>query len=350
MNKGLTPAPKRELVRAGTVRCRDSRLVRGLTLIEVLLYAVILTVILGIFTGILTISTKVQVVNNSNAEVSSQLNFTMQTIQRLVRESSAIIVKDQICEDYIHNPSYPQDSDDTGQNLRCLKLRMPTLANDPTYIWAGDPNCPDFIPTNPLPCANNPPASYFTGNGVVKIKEGNNSTVITTLKTTCLVNDAPGGGGENCLTFQKYKSYPGRDLVTVGLTLGGGNGVTRSISANISRVSAASFDYDLLPQSVGINIGSDALPWRDLYLDGIIKQPNNYNGGDRGFMMVANLVNSCTNVCASHGNICAAVALILGGNGSPVPQSYNSPEACNYIPPLASGLAGAVTCFCTAVP
>ncbi len=62
----------------------------GFTLIELLIYVTIFALVAGFFTSILLITLRVQGTQAGTVEVSSQLNFAMQTIQRNIRESSAI--------------------------------------------------------------------------------------------------------------------------------------------------------------------------------------------------------------------------------------------------------------------
>ena len=63
---------------------------RGFTLIELLIYVGIFSLAAGLFTGILVVVLRIQGQQTSAVEVGTQLNFVMQTLQRLVRESTAI--------------------------------------------------------------------------------------------------------------------------------------------------------------------------------------------------------------------------------------------------------------------
>ena len=63
---------------------------KGFTLIEILIYVAIFAVVSGFFVGILLITLRVQGTQSGLVEISSQLNFAMQTIQRHVREANSI--------------------------------------------------------------------------------------------------------------------------------------------------------------------------------------------------------------------------------------------------------------------
>ncbi len=61
---------------------------RGFTLIELLLYVAIFAMVSGMFTGILVIILRVEGQQSGLVEVSEQMNFAMNRIQSLVRESN----------------------------------------------------------------------------------------------------------------------------------------------------------------------------------------------------------------------------------------------------------------------
>jgi len=95
----------------------------GFTLIEVILYAAILAMLVGLFAGTITLTTRVQVHERASTELANQLNFTMQTIQRLIREASVVIVSDNLGSAC----ASASDADESLQGTalhRCLKLRL----------------------------------------------------------------------------------------------------------------------------------------------------------------------------------------------------------------------------------
>ncbi|MEE8131938.1 MAG: prepilin-type N-terminal cleavage/methylation domain-containing protein, partial [Candidatus Paceibacterota bacterium] len=66
---------------------------KGFSLVELLMYIAIVGAAAALMTGVLTNVLKVQTRESTSNEVSNQLNFVIQTIQRLVRESSLIDIE-----------------------------------------------------------------------------------------------------------------------------------------------------------------------------------------------------------------------------------------------------------------
>ncbi|EKD23892.1 MAG: cell wall surface anchor family protein [uncultured bacterium] len=180
---------------------------RGFSLLETLLYIAIFAIVGGSLFGILTNVVRVSTTQVSNDEVTSQLQFAMETVTRLVRESSAIEIA-------------------TTTATTTLKLRMANPLKDPTCI--------------------------SLSGGVLKLAEGpdafqaQNCTAATTnITTDNIVVDT---------AFFKRIEFPGgHDQVAVDLqfsNLGTGAGkISRALRSGISRVSAATFDSDLLPST-----------------------------------------------------------------------------------------------------
>ncbi|MEE8131935.1 MAG: prepilin-type N-terminal cleavage/methylation domain-containing protein, partial [Candidatus Paceibacterota bacterium] len=71
--------------------CKQSQ--KGFSLVELLMYIAIVGAAAALMTGVLTNVLKVQTRESTSNEVSNQLNFVIQTIQRLVRESSLIDIE-----------------------------------------------------------------------------------------------------------------------------------------------------------------------------------------------------------------------------------------------------------------
>ena len=195
-----------------------NNLVRGFTLVEVLLYVGIFALVSGFFIGILTVVTRVQSSQTALLEVNTQLNFVLQTIQRHVRDSS-------------HIEAQPGATENT------IKLRTKDLTKDPTYIG-------------------------LSGTAI-EIKEGSGaSSTITT--SDVAVND---------LQFVKYVSYPGHDSVQIDIsmtynTLNPQQQVSKTLRSAIARVSAATFDSSLIPGSNSYDVGQAGSRWRDGYFSG----------------------------------------------------------------------------------
>lgn len=104
---------------------------KGFTLLELLIYVGIFAIVAGTFVGILTITLRVQGTQIGVVEISNQLNFAIQTIQRYIRESSTI------------------DSPVVGQTLTTLSLD--TGAVTISLITSG--NCGTTPVTNAI-CVN----------------------------------------------------------------------------------------------------------------------------------------------------------------------------------------------------
>ena len=193
---------------------------KGFTLFEILLYVGIFAVVASLFTGILLVVTRIQSSQSALLEVNGQLNFAMQTIQRLVRSSSNIEVE-------------------AGKSLTNIRLRMANPVKDPTVI--------------------------LVSNNAVEIKEG--SAASSTLTTSSVV--------ANSLQFVKYVNYPGHDSVQIDLTLSYNTSnpqreVSRTIRSAIGRASAATFDSTLVPGSNAYDVGQSGARWRDGYFSGSV--------------------------------------------------------------------------------
>ena len=200
----------------------------GFTLLELIVYVGILAVSAALLTGILSTTLKVQNRESASNEVTSQLNFVMQNINRLVRESSNIEIA-------------------TSTATSTLKLRMKDSAKDPT--------CLSLV------------------NGVIKLAEGpgsnpNNCTDVTSNLTNNRVI------ADN-LEFTKFSQYPGHDTVSVDIQLmynsqNPQQRLTRELRSAIARVSAATFDSNLLPGSTSYTVGQSGSPWFDAFISNLL--------------------------------------------------------------------------------
>ena len=175
---------------------------RGFTLLEVLIYVTIFAIVLGFLSVILITTTRVEMRESAATEVTQQSSYVVQTIQRLVRESSQI--ESAISSD--------------------LVLRMATASKDKTTI--------------------------SLSGGKIYLQEGSGGTSkpLTSDKVTV-----------NSLSFQKFSNPPGKDVVEINITMTFNSSnpqfaISKTLSSAIARASAATFDSDLLPsgtQSVG---------------------------------------------------------------------------------------------------
>lgn len=214
---------------------------RGVTLLELLVYAGILSITSALMVGIL--STLVRVQNNqlSLVEVSQQANFLIQTIQRNVRDSSVVIVKTS-------SSTTPLDADADPAEGEALRIRM----SDPTRGIV----------------------TIYLSSSTVKIVETNESTSVETstdiTNSKVLVTN---------LSFQKRTNPPGHDTILVSFTMSYNTSnpqlaLTRNFQSAISRVSAAVFESGIFPSTSGLNLGSASQPWGDILVSGKIGVKN----------------------------------------------------------------------------
>ncbi|MFH1347006.1 MAG: tail fiber domain-containing protein [Spirochaetota bacterium] len=221
---------------------------KGFTLMELLLYTGISVIIGGMAVGALLTVTKINQNASATAEVSGQMNFVLQRIQQLVSESSNIDI-------------------DAGVTISSVKLRMQDSAKDPT--------CISLI------------------GGVIKLAEGpgDNPNDCTTA-TSDLTSDRV---IVNTFNFKKYTQYPGHDTVSLDMTMAYNSDnpdsqVSRSLSSAIGRVSAATFDANVLPGDTSYTIGQSSLPWQNVFVaDGSAASPSYSfgNGTNTGLFKVS---------------------------------------------------------------
>ena len=212
---------------------------KAFTLVEVLIYTAITAIIGMLLTGILLTVSQVHQRESAATEVGSQLNFIIQRIGQLTRESSNIEIA-------------------AGVSTSTLKLRMKDPAKDPT--------CISLV------------------NGVIKLAEGpgaNKNECTTT--TSDLTNNRV---IVDSLNFKKFTTYPGHDTISIDIQItynsqNPKSQVTRNLTSAIARVSAATFDSSILPGSTSYEIGQQGSPWSRTYLsDGTALNPSYTFGND----------------------------------------------------------------------
>jgi type II secretory pathway pseudopilin PulG len=225
---------------------------KGFTLVELLVYTGIFAVVSGLMIGIMTTTLRVNQRESASAEATSQLNFVLQTIQRLTRESSAIIV---------NSSSTNFDTDDTiGSQQTRLVLRMK------------DSNEADSSARDPI--------VIYAENNIIKMSEGKGGYQrVSDLTNSRVLADN--------LKFTKYTQYPGHDTVGVDIQLtynsqDPGSRATRTLRTAIARVSAATFDSNLLPGAdntyeIGYLAGNQR--WKNIFVSNLISTSNLLNLG-----------------------------------------------------------------------
>ncbi len=258
----------------------------GFTLIELLIYIGIFAILAVSFSSILVTFSRVTITQSSRNEVSSQLSFVMQRIQRMVSESSHVVVTNSI-EDTDLNKTWDEDDDNLGTAQKYLVLKLPSDDNSSS--------------------SNTTPTIIYTDEGVVKVRKGRGGSnfVINDLTTNKVVVDK--------LEFTKFVDYPGRDLVEINLTLSYNSEqeqlkVSRKLVLGTSKAYAAVFDTDLLPGTDGgASVGQASKKWADAHFSGDL----------------------------TVGQEAKVTALKVSDNGTPMNAIYNGQLAVN--PPNISG-------------
>ncbi|MDP3763482.1 MAG: hypothetical protein Q8Q92_02375, partial [bacterium] len=156
---------------------------------------------------------------NSSREVSQQLNFALNLIQRLTRESSYIDIA-------------------TGTPQTSLKLRIKDAVKDPTII--------------------------SLSGGQISLKQGASAPIYLTSANVIV----------DSLSFLKFSSFPGRDTVQIDIamrynTQNPQQEFSKTITSVVARANAATFDSDIVPGTDNAyNVGLSSARWQNLYLSG----------------------------------------------------------------------------------
>ena len=188
---------------------------------ELLIYVAIFTGSAVLLTAILSSTGRIQVRQSAVDELNQQTFFIQSTIQRLVREASLI-----------ENPA--------GVASTTLKLRMSSSTLDPTLIYTD------------------------ASNTAIYLKQGNGSA-------SALTNDK---AKISSFSITKYENPGGLVVVQVDLTLAYNSTdprkqFSRDLKIAISRVSAATFDSDLVPNIDNTySVGIASYSWKNGYFSG----------------------------------------------------------------------------------
>lgn len=187
----------------------------GFTTIELILFSAIFALISVSFLSVLVAVVKVQSRQGASDDVNQQSDFALATIQRVVEQSS-----------YIDGTS--------GVASSGIALRMASTTLDPTLI--------------------------YSSAGTLWLKEG--SADAQRLMTT--------GVNVSNATFTKRSNAGGKDSVSVALTVNNASAsstqaIARVLNILVSRVSAATFDSDVLPSTTnGYKLGSTGSLWQNI--------------------------------------------------------------------------------------
>ncbi|MDI6820660.1 MAG: type II secretion system protein [Patescibacteria group bacterium] len=205
----------------------------GFTLVEILIFIAIFSISTVFLIGILIVATRVELKQASSNEVNQQLSFVANTIQRLVRESSLI-----------ENP--------VGVQSSTLVLRMASSTRDPLKIF------------------------FDASSSLLYVREVNGNLISLTNDKVKVTE----------FSVTKYENPGSLALVEIDLTLDYNTTrlqakASKTWHSAISRISAATFDYNIVPGGPGYNIGqTTAQTWQKLYLNAGSAGAPSYTFGD----------------------------------------------------------------------
>lgn len=190
---------------------------RGFSLLEVIIFSAIFSVIMVSFITILVAVTRVQTRQQAAAEVNQQSQFLLQQIQYYVERSSLIELSQDVA-------------------TSTLKLRMPASAEDPTYI-------------------------YLSGSTLYLQK--------TATGTAQALNSSK-VNVSSLNFFVKRANPPGHDSVSVSFTVAYNTAspqqkFSQTLQTAIARVSAATFDSNVIPSSTATyKLGVSGNTWSSI--------------------------------------------------------------------------------------
>ena len=223
----------------------DSPKVSGFTLVELLIYTSIFAIVGVTLTSIFVIFLRIDIKETAGAEISNQANFILQRIQNYISNAGFLVVND--------------DGNDEVDGLLAAphsKLIIKDRAERSDQTTSNDSFSPIVI--------------YKEGDSI-KVRQGQGDA-------SYITNDVLNSEKIKVtgLAFTKMSSHPGRDSVTINLTLEYNNPslpqkLSRSFILGVGKASAAVFDTSLQSGTstpAQLDIGTATNPWRNLFLAG----------------------------------------------------------------------------------
>ena len=195
------------------IASRSSR--AGFTLVELIIFSAIFSLVTVSFLSILVAVVRVQARQGASNDVNQQSDFILATVQRLVEQASHI-------------------EGTAGVEATSVTLRMPSASEDPTRL-------------------------YVSGGIVYLEVAGGQAQALTTDQVA--VTDA---------AFVKRSNAGGKDGLAMSMTVSNNTGsstraVARLLDVFVSRVSAATFDADVVPSTGNTyKLGVNAQPWQSI--------------------------------------------------------------------------------------
>ena len=226
---------------------------KAFTLVELLIYIGIFSVVAGLVLGILNSTIRSNQAEVANNEVTTQLNTVLTDIQNQVNQSSNLEVYPSVT-----NLASPTS---TGS---FLKLRMSSSSTDPTCI---------YLASSTVYMAQGPDPSNAS--------QCNQSSATALTTSQVLANN---------LTFTQITVPGGYASVSVSLQLTYNSSnpafaISKTVQSAISRVSSATFSSNLIPASDNtFDIGqiSPNLRWRNANFAGTVTLGTGSSGGSLG--------------------------------------------------------------------
>lgn len=188
---------------------------KGFTLIELLVATAIFAVVIIAFIGVFVLVVSVQTRQSSATSVNEESQFLLQKIQY-----------------YVELSSYVSSTVDATTSV--LTLRMPSSSIDPTTIGLS--------------------------NGTAYITQGSDPTQYPLTSDKVVVSN---------LLFTRLANPPGHDAVSVSFTVSYNTTsiqqmFVQALQTSVARVSAASFDSNILPSSGSLTLGESGQTWASI--------------------------------------------------------------------------------------
>lgn len=214
---------------------------KGFTLVEILIYVAVFTVSSIFLVGILTIIIRTQVRQSTLNEVNSQLSFAVHTIQQAIQSASSI-------------------ENNTGVASNTLTLRTQLSTEDKIKIYTD--------PSDKILYIETIPDGSMNGS---RVAITNARVQVSNFSVTRHEND----GGIAVMQIDLMIDSTGTNPQSV---------ISRVWRGAVSRVSAATFDSNILPTGGSLTLGASGSPtWDRLYLgDGSAGTPSFTFGSDSG--------------------------------------------------------------------
>jgi type II secretory pathway pseudopilin PulG len=231
----------------------------GFTLIELLIFAAIFSFVVVSFITIYLTVTNIQLRESSQAEVNGQSQFLLQQVQYYVERSSLV--------------DMPADAPTST-----LKLYLGVNSQDPMFMTLA--------------------------SGTVYLQQTATGTLQALTSNKVAVSN---------LTFTRHANPPGHDSVGVAFSMAFnttnlGQIFSQALQTSVTRVSAATFDSNLVPSSTATyNVGVSGQTWSS------INQVINFSGSNVGIGVspIAPLEVAGGNVRVDNGDI----AVVSNTNG-----------------------------------